>query len=143
MIENAKIHHVGIAVDSIEKSLHFHVNILGMNQISDTVHDEIQKVKVVLLGYNKNSSSESNGYSMVELVEPVGLSPIDEILKKRNHLYHYCIEVPSLEVALMKARKEHSIIVLKPTPAKLFNGRKITFVWTPSKYLLEFLEKEK
>ena len=144
MIECSNIHHVGLAVNSIKDALQFHIKALGMIQLTEIVHDELQNVKVVLLGFNQKIPKGSNGNitSMLELVEPVGSSPIDEILKKRNHLYHYCIEVPSLEEALKKAREEHSVIVLRPTPAKLFNGRKIAFVWTPAQYLLEFLEKE-
>ena len=131
------IHHVGIAVPSIEKALKFHIEALGMKQITDIVYDELQKVKVVLL-----SPEESNHekFSYVELVESVGSSPVDQILKQRNRLYHYCIEVSDIEETLSKARKEHAIIVMKPTPAKLFNGRRIAFIWTPAQYLLEFLE---
>ncbi|MBK5113402.1 MAG: VOC family protein [Candidatus Heimdallarchaeota archaeon] len=133
------IHHVGIAVPSIEKALKFHVEALGMKQITDVVFDELQNVKVVLLSPEE---TEHEKFSYVELVESVGSSPVDQILKQRNRLYHYCIEVPNIEEALEKARKQHAIIVLPPTPAKLFNDRKIAFVWTPAQYLLEFLEKE-
>ena len=133
------IHHVGIAVPSIEEALKFHEESLGMKQITDVVYDELQKVKVVLL-----SPEETNheNYSYIELVESVGSSPVDQILKQRNHLYHYCIEVSKLEETLEKVRKEHAIVVLRPTPAKLFNDRRIAFVWTPAQYLLEFLEKD-
>jgi len=133
------IHHVGIAVPSIEKALKFHVEALGMKQVTDIVYDELQKVKVVLL-----SPEETNheNYSYVELVESVGCSPVDQILKQRNRLYHYCIEVSNLGETLDKVRKEHAIVVLSPTPAKLFNDRRIAFVWTPAQYLLEFLEKD-
>jgi methylmalonyl-CoA/ethylmalonyl-CoA epimerase len=133
------IHHVGIAVPSIEKAMKFHVEALGMKQVTDIVFDDLQKVKVVLLS---PEDEEHEKYSYIELVESVGSSPVDQILKQRNHLYHYCIEVENIERALEEARKEHAIIALPPTPAKLFNGRKIAFIWTPAQYLLEFLEKE-
>jgi methylmalonyl-CoA/ethylmalonyl-CoA epimerase len=134
-----KIHHVGIAVKSIEKALKFHIDVLGMKQVSEVVHDELQNVKVVLLSLKETSNGD---FALVELVESVGSSPVDQILKQRNHLYHYCVEVQSLEESLEEARKNHCIIVLKPTPAKLFNDRRIAFIWTPAQYLLEFLEKE-
>ena len=133
------IHHVGIAVPSIEEALKFHVEALGMKQVTDIVFDELQKVKVVLLSPEE---TKHENYSYIELVESVGSSAVDQILKQRNRLYHYCIEVSNLEEILEKVRKEHAIIVLQPTPAKLFNDRRIAFVWTPAQYLLEFLEKE-
>jgi catechol 2,3-dioxygenase-like lactoylglutathione lyase family enzyme len=133
-----KIHHVGIAVKSIEEAMKFHVEVLGMKQVSEVVHDELQNVKVVLLSLNETTNGD---FALVELVESVGSSPVDQIMKQRNHLYHYCVEVDSLEESIAEARKNHCITVLKPTPAKLFNGRRIAFVWTPDQYLLEFLEK--
>ncbi len=132
------IHHVGIAVPSIEEALKFHIEALGMKQVTDIVYDELQKVKVVLLSPEEK---DHENYSYIELVESVGSSAVDQILKQRNRLYHYCIEVSNLEETLEKVRKEHAIIVLSPTPAKLFNDRRIAFVWTPAQYLLEFLEK--
>ena len=68
------IHHVGIAVPSIEEALKFHVEALGMKQVTDIVFDELQKVKVVLL-----SPEETNheNYSYIELVESVGSSAVD------------------------------------------------------------------
>ncbi|MEA2070412.1 MAG: VOC family protein [Asgard group archaeon] len=133
------IHHVGIAVPSIEKSLTFHTKVLGMEQISDIVLDENQQVKVVLLDPQPKAEKE---HALVELVESVGASTVDQILKQKNHLYHYCMEVDNLEEVLQTVRKEHAIVVLPPTPAALFNGRKIAFIWTPDHYLIEFLEKE-
>ena len=44
--------------------------------------------------------------------------------------------------ALEEARAMKSIIILKPTPAKLFNNRKIAFIFTPDRYIIEFLETE-
>jgi methylmalonyl-CoA/ethylmalonyl-CoA epimerase len=132
-----KIHHVGIAVQSIEKSLEFHTQTLGMKQVSDIIHDKNLKVKVVLLEIEGQPTQSS----LLELVEPAeSPSPIDTILRQKNSIYHYCIEVQSLEDALSNARKNHAIITLQPTPAALFNGRRIAFIWTPSHYLIEFLE---
>lgn len=133
------IHHVGIAVHSIEEALKFHVEALGMKQVTEIVYDELQKVKVVLLS---PVETDHENYSYIELVESVGSSPVDQILKQRNRLYHYCIEVENLGETLDKVRREHAIVVLKPTPAKLFDDRRIAFVWTPAQYLLEFLEKD-
>ncbi len=135
-----KIHHVGIAVPSINEALEFHIKGLGMKQESEIIEDEILNVKLVLLSFPQQHIE--NAY--LELVEPLKKpSPIDEILERKNRLYHYCIEVPNLKDALKTARENHGIIVKRPTPAKLFNGRLIAFVWTTSNYLIEFLETRK
>ena len=111
-----------------------------MKQLTDIVHDPIQKVKVVLLGYN-NSDSEP---PFIELVEPVGeSSPVTRFIKANNLIYHYCIETSNIQESLDTARTNKSIIVQKPVPAKLFNNRRIAWILTPDKYLVEFLEREK
>ena len=133
-----KIHHVGVAVTSIEDTLDFHTRILGMKQYSNIIDDKILKVRVVLLAI-KDQPAES---CLLELVEPLeSPSPIDNILKQNNHLYHYCVEVQSLKDVLKTARENHAVIALRPTPSALFNGRRIAFIWTPAHYLIEFLEK--
>lgn len=133
-----KIHHVGVAVTSIEDTLDFHTRILGMKQYSNIIDDKILKVRVVLLAI-KDQPAES---CLLELVEPLeSPSPIDNILKQNNRLYHYCVEVQSLKDVLKTARENHAVIALRPTPSALFNGRRIAFIWTPAHYLIEFLEK--
>ena len=101
-----KIHHVGVAVTSVEETLEFHIHALGMKQVSNIVDDKILKVRVVLLAINRQSTESC----LLELVEPLeSPSPIDSILKQNNRLYHYCIEVPSLADALKKARENQRI----------------------------------
>lgn len=135
------IHHIGIAVPAIKDAIEFHVNALDMIQLSKIVHDPIQKVRVVLLGYQNLNQNHSTPY--IELIEPADKSsPIDNILQQKNHLYHYCIEVTSVENAIEQARTEKSLIIQKPVPAVLFDYRKIAWIWSPSQYLLEFLEKK-
>jgi methylmalonyl-CoA epimerase len=134
-----QIHHIGVAVESIDNSLPFYTNILGMTQTTEIVEDPIQKVRVVLLspdGIGKESTK-------IELIEETETpSPISNILKQKNRLYHYCFEVENLEEALIEARREKLLIIGKPVPAALFNGRRIVFLFAPDRYLIELLEQE-
>jgi methylmalonyl-CoA/ethylmalonyl-CoA epimerase len=132
------IHHTGLAVTSIEEKLPFYINGLGMKQLTEIIFDPIQKVRVVLLGYN----SDDQHPPFIELVEPAGSStPIDRFLKNNISIYHFCIEVPDISEALLTARANKSMIIQQPVPAILFNNRKIAWVLTPDKYLIEFLER--
>lgn len=132
------IHHTGIAVSSIEEKLPFYFNALGMKQLTDIIHDPIQKVRVVLLGY----SVDDQHPPFIELVEPSGSNtPIDRFLKNNISIYHYCLEVPDIQTALDTARSNKAVIIQKPVPAVLFNNRKIAWILTPDKYLIEFLEQ--
>ena len=132
------IHHTGIAVSSIEEKLPFYFNALGMKQLTPIIHDPIQKVRVVLLGY----SADDQHPPFIELVEPSGSStPIDRFLQNNISLYHYCLEVDDIEAALQTARANKAMIIQKPVPAVLFNNRHIAWILTPDRYLIEFLQK--
>lgn len=132
------IHHTGIAVSSIEEKIPFYINGLGMKQLTPIIEDPIQKVKVVLVGYSANDQHPP----FIELVEPAGTTtPIDRFLKNNIPIYHYCIEVPDIDQALQQAKSNKAIIVQKPVPAVLFNNRKIAWILTPDRYLIEFLQE--
>ena len=132
------LHHTGLAVTSIEEKLPFYLNALGMKQLTEIKYDPIQKVRVVLLGYTEDDSHPP----FIELVEPSGSNtPIDRFLKQNISIYHYCIEVPNIDQALLKAREHKAIIIQQPVPAVLFNNRQIAWILTPDKYLIEFLQK--
>jgi methylmalonyl-CoA/ethylmalonyl-CoA epimerase len=100
------------------------------------VKDSNQKVSVVLL------STCGRETISVELIAPLTKdSPVCNVLKKGFRLYHLCFEVEDIEKAISNARKHGAIVVSKPSQAELFGGRKIAFVYTRDKYLVEFLEK--
>lgn len=127
------LHHIGIAVNSIKKSMEFHTRFLGMTQESPVVEDATQNVKVVLLRPERGS--------LIELVEPLNeASPVNNILKQNSCLYHYCSEVNNIEEAIRTARSFGAMVIQSPVPATLFNQRKIAFIYTQDKYIVEFLE---
>jgi catechol 2,3-dioxygenase-like lactoylglutathione lyase family enzyme len=126
-------------VDSIDKSIPFYRDILGMKQTTEIITDPIQKVKVVLLS-PQEGSRETTQIELIEEIEQP--SPISNILKQKNRLYHYCFEVDSIDEALIEARETRMIVLGKPVPAKLFKDRKIVFLFTPDRYLIELLEKD-
>ena len=60
---------------------------------------------------------------------------------KRQGLHHLCYEVNDLEAELETARSHGGIVVRKPVPAVAFGGRRIAWVFTRYKLLVEFLEQ--
>jgi methylmalonyl-CoA/ethylmalonyl-CoA epimerase len=119
---SAKLHHVGIAVHSIEHAL---PGLLS-------VEDPIQQVRVAFADFAGLT---------IELIEPASeKSPIVQSLKKGIKLLHICIEVPSLEAALKICaengfRKSSSV-----QPAVAFDMRKIVWVFNAVFGLVELLE---
>ena len=68
-----------------------------------------------------------NGVS-IELVEgPI----VNSIIKKGIKLYHLCYEVDDIHFKIKEFRKNNGLIIVKPTPALLFNNRLVCFIYTP------------
>jgi len=130
-----KLHHVGIVVENIESGIQRYKSLFGFVPVSEVVDDPIQKVSVVLL-----SNPESDG-APIELIAPLtDDSPVSNILKGNLRLYHLCFLVDNIEETLQNFRNNGAIIISGPVPAELFEGKKIAFVYSPDKYVIELLE---
>jgi methylmalonyl-CoA/ethylmalonyl-CoA epimerase len=65
-------------------------------------------------------------------------------LKKNGPgLHHLCYEVNMLEDALADLRSKGALLAKPPKPAVAFEGRRIAWLLTGEKLLLELLEVEK
>src|SRR2546423_3987983 len=98
-----KIDHLGIAVESLEESLRFYRDSLGMEcEEFETVED--QKVRVAMLPI---------GESRVELLEPTSDdSPISKFLEKRGGgIHHIAIEVDDIEATLAKLKSRGTKLI--------------------------------
>jgi methylmalonyl-CoA/ethylmalonyl-CoA epimerase len=131
-----KLHHVGIVVEDIEKGIQRYKAMFGFVPVTEVVNDPVQKVSVVLL------SGPDKGSVPLELIAPLtNDSPVSKILQGNMHLYHLCFLVNDIEEALKKFRSNGAIIISGPVPADLFKGKRIAFVYSPDKYVVELLEK--
>jgi methylmalonyl-CoA/ethylmalonyl-CoA epimerase len=130
------LHHVGYVVANIPAAAAGFVHALSASWNGLVFEDPNQSAKVTFL-------STRDGDALIELVEPAGEnSPVLRFLRERGGgMHHLCYEVEDLEsqMALMKGRG--SLIVRRPKPAVAFDGRRIGWMLTPEKLLVEFLER--
>jgi methylmalonyl-CoA/ethylmalonyl-CoA epimerase len=133
-----RLHHVGFVVADIASAMPGFLRSLGATWDSQIFADPNQKVKVAFL-------TTRAGDAQVELVEPDGAdSPVLRFLnEKGGGLHHACYEVGDLEQELNDFRSRGSLIVKRPKPAVAFQGRRIAWVLTPEKLLVELLEARK
>jgi methylmalonyl-CoA/ethylmalonyl-CoA epimerase len=127
---------VGFVVASIETS------IKGFSESTESewdgvvTHDPNQGVRVAFL------RSKEAGDPLLELVEPAGEdSPVIPFLKKGGGLHHLCYEVAGLEKQLEFIRSKGGLVTRQPLPAVAFGGRRIAWVYTKNKLLIEYLER--
>ena len=93
-----KVHHIGIAVHSLDEALRFYRDVLGLSvHASATVQE--QGVKAALL---------TIGESEIELLEPLGPeTAVGRFLERRGEgLHHLCLQTDDIarELAGLKAK---------------------------------------
>jgi len=132
-----KLHHIGIASENLETAIQHHKMLFEVHPITDIVEDPVHKVSAVLL-------SGPDGGVPIELVAPLAKdSPVSRLMKRGIRLYHLCYLAKDIEKTLEEARRQSSLVISKPAPARLYGGRRIAFVYTADGYVVEFLEEEK
>lgn len=114
-----KVDHLGIAVESIEKALHFYRTALGLELAHTEVVDE-QGVRVAMLPI---------GESRIELLEPTGPdTPVGKFLAKRGGgVHHICVGVDDIEAALNRL-KAAGVPLIDETPRVGAEGCLVAFV---------------
>ena len=107
----------------------------GASSDRQVFEDPRQRVKVAFL-------TTGAAEPQIELVEPVGEeSPVRRFLvQKGGGLHHFCYQTDDLEAELQLMRSRRAILVRKPTPAVAFGGRRIAWMLTQERLLVEFLE---
>ena len=131
-----RLHHVGYVVADIASSVAGFQDSLSASWDGQVFTDPYQKVKVTFL-------CTGPGDAQIELVEPVGDdSPVLRFLSdKGGGLHHVCYEVRDVEQELSAFKTRGALIVKRPKPAVAFQGRRIAWVLTPEKLLVELLEQ--
>jgi len=131
-----RLHHLGFVVADIAAAMPGFVRSLSATWDEQIFADPHQKVKVAFL-------TTRPGDPQIELVEPnADDSPVLRFLhEKGGGLHHACYEVSDLEQELNGFRSRGSLIVKRPKPAVAFQGRRIAWLLTPEKFLVELLEE--
>ena len=120
--ENAEFDHVGLAVRSIPDDLE-----------KQKIFDPLQHVNVAFINVNR---------LRVELVEPVGeRSPVMNLLKRNQSLYHLCFRTRNISESLEKAKGNGFHCIAKPVTAVAFDNRNIVWLYSRQYGLVELVEK--
>ena len=129
-------HHIGFVVSSITKSVQAFASMLQSDWDEQVFHDPKQGVHVTFL------KSRQPGDPVWELVEPADeKSPVRSFAAKGGGLHHVCYVVDNLEKALVDARALGALVTREPMPAVAFGGRRIAWIYTKNRLLIEYLER--
>lgn len=114
-----KINHIGIAVKSLEETLPFYRDQLGMAfKGSEVVAEQMVKVAMLEIGESK-----------IELLEPTSAdSPIAKFLEKGGPgIHHVAYEVADIEAAIARMTAEGARMI-DSVPRNGAHGTRIAFV---------------
>lgn len=128
-----QIHHLGYACENIEKALEKITTNFNVIKISEIIYDELQSAYLCLI--------DVEGSHRIELVSG---SVVKSFLQEKDSisLYHVCFEVDDLFSEINNYIAKGAVQISEPKPAKLFEGRLVTFLKTDFG-LIELLEKQK
>jgi methylmalonyl-CoA/ethylmalonyl-CoA epimerase len=134
--QNGILHHLGFAVSSISVAAEAFAASISARWDGEIIHDPIQGVRVAF--FHPIDSRNP----VFELVEPASdASPVSNFLKKGGGLHHVCYEIDDLDSGLREARGVGLGIVAEPAPAVAFDGRRIAWVCSKKRLLVELLER--
>ena len=131
-----KLHHIGIVVKDIQKSL----GELGKHfEFEETIIPTLVKSQKVNVCFLKSSDV------YIELIEPIeDDSPVKSMAESGGGFHHLCFEVDDIFEEIKKAEKNGARIIVEPV--KGFEDRLIAFILLDMKNtnckLIELAEKK-
>ncbi|MCM3111501.1 methylmalonyl-CoA epimerase [Lederbergia lenta] len=129
------VNHIGIAVKSLEATLPFYIDVLGLKCIAIEVV-QAEQVKIAFL---------DAGNVKIELLEPTNSrSAISKFIAKRGEgIHHVAFNVQSID-SRINEMKEQGIHMLNDFPKKGAGGAMVAFMHPKSSHgvLYEFCEKK-
>jgi catechol 2,3-dioxygenase-like lactoylglutathione lyase family enzyme len=129
-----RFHHVAYVTANLERKSAELADLLKLRRIGAPVVDSVQGVRILFM--------EASDGGLVELLEPHGeRSPVARHLQQGGGLYHVCFEVDDLDGTLQRLRASvGAVVICEPVPAPAIAGRRVAFVVTEDRDLIEFVE---
>lgn len=128
-----KIDHIGIAVRSLEESLTFYEEVLGL-VLREILEIPERGVRAAMI---------DGGNTTIELLEPMDEnSPVAKFVEKQGEgIHHIAFEVSNIEKAL-DILKEKGVELITPEPYRGAHGKRVAFLSPKSSHgvLIELCE---
>lgn len=112
-----KFHHIGIATNNIKETIQKLKKYFNIVEISNIVYDANQDANLCML-------TMQNGIK-IELIEG---KVVENLVKKRQYLYHTCYSVENIEETIKQLEKDGAFLVRQPKEAILFNNKQVAFL---------------
>jgi methylmalonyl-CoA/ethylmalonyl-CoA epimerase len=127
-----RFHHVALVAHRLEPLAEFYCHVLGFTPAAPPIIDPIQQVRVQFLHL---------GSFALELLEPAAPeSPVGQFVRAGGGLYHVCYECDDLDHTVAEFCNAGATVARAPTPAPAMAGRRVAFLVTRQRQLIELVE---
>lgn len=126
-----KLHHIGIATESIEDIKPYLNQFFSIKSISKTIFDPKQNAYLAM--------AVCEDGQQIELIEG---EQVARLVKKQQYLYHLCYETEDIDRTIQEFLEQEAYLVSEPKEAILFSNRRVAFLSTKLG-LIELVEKGK
>ncbi len=125
-----RFHHIGYLTHNLNKTTNYFKK-LKYKKFQSLIIDKNFKVKIQFL---------KNGNNTLELIKPDAINyGLTNILNQKIYAYHFAYKVKNLNKTISYLQKNFKLIV-NPTPAKAFNGKKVAFLTLPDGFIIELIQ---
>lgn len=116
-----KLDHICFAVKNIEEGISYWESVFGYRQMTDTVINTLQKVKVVFL-----SKEES---LLIKLIEPLlDNQSLINFVNRGGGFHHICFRVDEMADTMKELNGKGLLTLVPPQPGEAFNNNDIAFL---------------
>ncbi len=135
MTPELRFDHLGVAVPDLEAASRFYRDVLGYQVRAGPFDDAGQQARVLFLAGGPDEPF------VLELVAPLGeTSHVHRLLERSFGAYHVCYATPDLAASIARLSASRCIVARAPVPATAYGGRRIAWLYTPMKQLMELVE---
>jgi methylmalonyl-CoA/ethylmalonyl-CoA epimerase len=116
-----KIDHICFAVKNLSDGIAYWENIFGYKQMTKTVVNSLQKVKVTFL--NKEDSIT------IKLIEPVeGNISLFNFVNRGGGFHHLCFKCENIDEKIVELSDKGLLTLVSPQKGEAFNNHNIAFL---------------
>lgn len=112
-----RFHHIGIATSDISIMIQKLESVMKIANVGDIIYDELQDANLCMLTMEDGTNFELISGKVVE-----------NIVKKRQYLYHTCYVVQDIEKTIADLVSKGALLISEEKPAVLFNNRRVAFL---------------
>ncbi len=129
-----QIEHIAVGVVDLEASIAYYREYFGYKWDGKIYVDPQQMARIAFI-----ETIDSN--IKIELVQPTCIeSPVTGPLRRGSRILHICYQVKDIELEINRLAQLGSRIISEPQSAVAFSGRRVAFVFTRDREVVELVE---